>query len=72
MADKRGNSIVQPLAKVSKKQKVYKREEFRAPRGVRKSPRNDPRLSETAYGDFGLRFVLDVSRSSVGTAPARY
>lgn len=59
MADERGNSVVQPLAKISKKQKVYKRppaieEEIASispaltrslwARGLRASEAPDPRI----------------------------
>lgn len=53
---------------VCQKPIVSFREEFRAPLGVRKSPRNEPGAQTMVYGYFGFRLSLATSGPAVGRA----
>ena len=44
------------------------REEFRAPAGVRKSPRKEPAGHRRGYGDFGFRLMSGMERPPLGSA----
>ena len=46
------------------------REEFRAPRGVRKSPKTEPAVSRSSYGNLRFRRVVERDRRAPRSMPA--